>query len=998
MSKKLYLKKNVLKVLANGTRPYYCDTCPCQQPIPIGHYFADFVEYNWDNYMILNPADLFIGDWTPASEIFETQQYQYVYTLTPSWTPSAICVPQNRFYNGYIDYMQDYGVRNSMIYTTRELRQVDNNYVLDVPLYKQDKWWNGGFDTDNTSYGVQSIVSGNTAGEVIDNFNLSTMTVPLEFRKGMTSGLISTIIVNNVDNTFELKDFITVSSLNHYALSCENLEHPVIVTNVDDQNYIPLMNKSEASVQYYLARVYEGDQEGYIFSEKPATEWQTGNGYKYPILQNNILAGRDNVPISGKTYYFRYLSYGNEEYWRQVRKVGNKYFGYSLDDSRTIVEFPATGIVSAKLYDDEGKQIIVGTRINYGINAFTDDNYYGYPILYSSDGTITVDQYVNDWYNYPDQDPQEIKIEDENGHYFFTEYGINEGETEYIEDSNDYINWWYQVNFLKDYNTATYTATIDVVRLGYYYNDELSETSAIFSDPIPSTFVLTARVADWYDYQYIEQTQPTVHWDPINKQFFYYEGGETPDEGPVHPDFINLAFDLPIHDFNGNITGSKKLYVYKAPQWGVIESRSKNASWADYIVTGYSFDTVRVWNEINKNNNQEPNVEMPVSTGFYINKGYPNSETFYSVHSGANYWYVLSGNGNDEEIPLTGGCSLNPQKSIAVDDPNKPPYWFFNNDFDGNQSSRKWGWFSNTFSGKYIVFPEDYNVPSVPNIANRIGIVTPIYYDTFYGNVIKANYNEEGVIPQMYNRCKEMINAYSYSFASPFVKYVVSKYDYKSLDEYGYVDDDVELSALVSQDNLKQTSNTVDGYLYNNSHYNQWTDWGGSPKNNGTDYTIKKHQFQKMTTTEINNISWGSDAQRVPSDYGGNYLASMKGLYCQILTGFWLRREDDNYSGINNVTGIRKNGYFYQTLQFDTKYHFGYDLSNLQLLNDLLSSDTSICYTYNQTKTKIIPVQVKDYWAMMSANLQPTTKIKNADLDKLTCACQIRVISGVFSI
>ena len=1019
MSRKLYLKKNVLKVLANGTSPYYCQTCPCQQPIPTGHFFADYIEYNQHNYVntfapqwkVLN------GTWDTDDQILQTNQIEYVNSVIGSWTPSAICTPQSRFYNSYVSITNNYGVRYVLTYTTKQLTQTDNKYILNVPLYKEDKWWNGQYGNSNESNGQATIVSGNATSAVIDNYNLNTLTTQIEFGKSKSSGIISTLIVNNVDNSFRVGDLMTVSSLYNYSITSEdNMAFPVIPTEEVDQNYIPLDNKVEAAVQYYLVRTYEGDQEGYIFSPITPTSWKTGISYK--ILRDNMLAGRDNVPVANKTYYF--YNYGNINgsdwgYWRQIRKVGTKYYGYDTDDNRTIIQYPTTAIVSAKLSASDGRETApAGEKIDYGIWIYDQDGYEEYPIQFTnSDSQLSYDYRLTNWFNYPDQQPDGVMIDGYPRHqYFITSYGIDNGEEEQIPDTEDYIEWWYQVNFVQDYNSATSTATMDMFRLGYINGQS---QSAIISDPILTSMVLTARVEDWqqgeWDDQYVE---PPVHWDANNEQFFYYEGGESPAEGEVHPNFINLAFDLPAYDNVGNLTGTQRYYVYTAPQYGVLGNRGNSFMWDDFIASGNSFDTVKVWTEINKSNYQQPNKEMTINTGYYTYKGYPGIETFYPISSNANYWFVMSGDGygNTTQIPLTGGDSRNPQKCTAVDDPNRPPYWYFNSNFDGSQTSRKWGYFSDIFSGKYVYYPTNVDTPSVYNGTYQIGIVTPIYYDTFYGNVIKADYNQpvQFSYDSIYQKCKEMVNDYCYSFASPFVKYIATQYNYEAVDEHNNVVD-IDLSTLLTDQYIQKfytydddTGDIIDvtenifvaeqKALYQNNNKNQIATWGGNPKSSN-DYSIKTQKFVKMTQQEINNIVWTGENWKVDSAYAGNYLAAMKGLYCQILTGFWLRSYNDTGSNMKNATGIRKNGYFYQTLDFDTEYQFGYDLSNIQLLNDLLSADSSTCLTCN-SNGNLTTTTVSAYWASISAKVQPTTKISQTNMGDYWSGCQIRVISGVF--
>ena len=352
--------------------------------------------------------------------------------------------------------------------------------------------------------------------------------------------------------------------------------------------------------------------------------------------------------------------------------------------------------------------------------------------------------------------------------------------------------------------------------------------------------------------------------------------------------------------------------------------------------------------------------------------------------------------------PLTGGTLLDPQKSIAVDNPDRPPYWFF-----PYQT-----YHANILSGKYIIDPNNKVVP-----------IVPAYYDSYYGHAINYFSINDGISehwnedlapwdPNLtYYVAKDMINTYAYTQCNPFIKYVETEYHYTN-DALGdnYTDNPTvaQYFQLYKDPDYPFSGDIADsGFLWdpfwgtNNEQYS--AQWGSEGPNNDLNYRTRTQKFVKMTQAEIEDkvsVYGGENSSRSIDWDLSAALNLQTGIYCQILTGFWLRNKNDSRDtqSYNNVRGIRKSGVFYAVLDFDTEYKFGFDLSNASQLNDLLSSDSSTCFTYASNTYVNTSTTVSAYWAAMSANLQSSTRVQSTDFSKFYSYCYIRPISGVFSL
>ena len=990
------MKAGHLKVLAkDSTSPYFSINCPCQPQVLTGHYFADYVQYNMFSDINLEAYET--GD---KDSILETDQYSSVNNVNPNWKPSAVLYPQTRFYRSYVNWSNN-GV-DSLWYRTRQLTETESSFLLTIPLFKENRWWNKIHD-------YYSIVSGNSTSAVYDCYDLSTCVTTLEFSKNHSSGFISSIILNNFDNTFKVEDFITVSSLNPFAISATSY-YPAIDTNyITTINYVPVTKPCQTAVQYYLSRIFKGDQEGYVFTSAHPTDYYTSFGYY--LIGSNILAGADNVPVSGKEYYFYNYDYSSK--YIPIRKIDNRFFGYSTRNYKSVIEYPASSLQSAVLQYDDASQSIL--KITTGLMIVDEDQYY-YTLLSTFDGILsTADQRPIDnsylWTNYTGGPYNQEYIKcDLTGQFYY--FALIDSEQEYIDDITYY--WDQYVCFPKEYSTATSTAIIDVYKFGYYYDLEQSDWVYTSSFVAASTTIITAKIDTWpppgWDDEWdgeeeIEPPpQPQVQWDSELSCFYYIEGGGEFN----HPDYMNYSFVLTtgLDGFNRPI--STTFYVYKAPMWGVLQRTFYQNIWeTSFIVTGSN------WNDLHCLSCNQAVVirEMPISTGWWIPYGSQTYNYYLPCLSAQDYWYVpstyeLNNQQVTVELPLTGGDVRSPQKSVAADDPNRPPYWYFYvGDENFNIQKRRDSKYSEVGSGKYIVFPKGFGR------LGSIGLIVPIYYDTFYGNIIEpyGSYfldDSYGITEEYYYQAKEMVNNHSYdlnkNFVCPFINYVATRYHYDS-DDYNPTIQQFINPRYYRDWTPIETAQS--GYLFSEtlSVESQRATWGGgyhSDSGQGYDYQLITQKFVKMTQSEISDyLSYYNENQSYAIDPNlSTALPFIDGLYCQILTGFWIQQYNDYYNGpAYRVCGIRKHGYFNQLLQLDKEYHFGYDLSTVALLDNLLSADDSVCYTLNNSN-QIVSTTVADYWNNKIKNhLQPNTTISNMNYHDFYTLSHIRVISAHYT-
>lgn len=1022
------MKQGHGKVLAkNSTYPYFSVNCPCQQPILTGHWFIDYIEYNMDNQMQMNasywpyqhvdgPND---SSWDIAREILQTNEIAAMSSVNVSWKPSAVINPQYQFYDNSVPYHNSQG-SYSVYYRTGMLTETQNNFILPIKLFKENRWWN--------YYQYHSIVSGNSTSGIYDCYNLSTIMGELRLSKLQSSGFISSIIVNNCDNNFRTDNFITVNSLWQYSVSVNdnNTEIPTLTAFYSDDSeldYAPLNNKVEAGVNYYNSRIYKGDQEGYLFTMIDPTEYETGLGPQ--IVDRNMLAGSDNVPITGRVYYFHQYNYGDN--WLTLRKIDNKYYGYDLYDQKTIVQYPASAVQSTSLQWDDWSSSI--NRITTGLLVQVSARYlYDENLLSTADGVLRQEedgyfrpvltqqdqQQGQTWSNYTQQidgyDYYFIKLDNQSGQFY--EWDLyshrpypTETQTEVIQQEGydrtvtSTYTWQYYIIFPKQYDAATSACTANVYKFGECYEDLNYSTTYVTGFTAASTVILTARVRDYQDYQHghMQDPQPQVQFDNNISAFFYDQGGGIHN----HPLYTNYYFTLSTGLDYQQQPIYETFYVYQAPAWGVLTNAHNTMTFGNYIVTGNSLDTVNCWTVDDWAMGGEPDQQIPISTGYYGRCAGGRGEGFLAITSGQDYWYVISGIYDstvnkyvDYLLPLTGGDISHPQKTVAVDNPDRPPYWYFNDaDYNVDRQKRDTDYYTDIESCRYIPLTGE----SWGNYRS-IGIVVPIYYDTYYGNLVNFYHTQriDGILTEDQSRpvdtfwpiATRLITNHAYNstegFCCPFVKYN------ERHDKFNSGQNDPTITNFL---NGTPTVETTNYYLYDDHYPREFlSDWGGDkPRDDGTDYNydLAYQYFTKMTEQQIRDpfsytfgtIDWDLSA----------VLPFMDGLYCQILTGVWIRKKSDDD---RSICGIRKHGYFNQLLSFNTEYKFGYDLTNINDLDALLNNDTSICY--QRVNNTYVPRQVKDYWNDIKNTFNGT--ISQMNTSKFRTFSHIRVLSGHFNI
>lgn len=1018
------MKAGHMKVLAkDGEHPYFSVNCPCSQQPLTGKWFIDYFSYYPRNFVKLELYDFPRGDaWSEA--ITQTVSIDFMQSLNSDWKPSSITITQPHFYRAAVRGEHGLGNnRTELLYRTKELEISGNNFLFQQQMFKELNWW-----SDIEGYDF-NFVSGNSTSAIAYNYNLSTNCETFTIGQSMQSGIISSLIINNVDNTISNETFITGYPINQYALRApqgSSWSAPVLGDNYIGQ-YVPIANKSYANNQFYSSRVYKGSQYGYVFTRV------SPENYYYRLGQQLVndkcwICGDDDPPISGKTVYFKQV--GTDIYF--VRKIGDKYYSRYDYDNKTIVEVPSTDIVSGVIQYQQPAIV----KITTGLVAITEDNYYGQNLLSTTNGLLLqetngvlypLDQFAQSqmgerWSNYAYYVDGSLwgyttKINGQSGQYY-VEYPY---ARETIDDIEYY--WWYYVCFVKDYDNTTSTATLNVYKFGE------DETNNLYTSAfVASTSIITSRVWDWQDYQngYMQQSQPQVTWDS-QLSCFYYPSGNTAETHPTYCDLYVDVYHFASHTEGGSYDDTERFYIYKAPAWVGIYNISRDRILVEdqFIISGSNYNNLRVFKY---NNTDEELYQADVYQGWWTFYQDISNNNNHRVLSAADGWYIEglssmvigtaaqldyldydsileSGYIDQNRIsaainyyPLTGGTLLNPQNSIAVGQPDRPPYWYY-----------PYQMFIGTItSGKYFYDQYDQIVP-----------IVPAYYDTYYGHLIDSysiddyvtdkwnSYDQPYNPNSAYVKAKEMINNYAYSYCNPFIKYVETEYHYVN-DALGnnYTDNPTieQFFELYKDPDYPLTGDIVNTqYMFDRSWLDGWKmapDWGGNGPAGDLEYRTITQKFVKMTPAEINDpyIVAVSGIDYVDKDLSGA-LAMQQGVYCQILTGFWLRNDYDkrDSSSYNNVRGIRKSGVFYATLDFDTEYKFGYDLSNVGALNELLSNDDSICYQAN-SNGNTVSTTVSAYWAAMSAKLQPDTKVLSANFSKFMSYSYIRPISGTFGL
>ena len=1048
--KKLYLKGvGNLKVLAkDGLNPYYGTiSCPCNDEPLTGKWFIDYYEYypqTKTEFEIYNFPQQF-------NSILQTDDIQGMQSgsVGGDWKPSALLFNQDYYWIQNI-----YDASNSILrLRTREVEVSGNNFILNQPMYKQYAYWSYPQDADYCM-----MVSGDSSSGVAFNYNLSTICQDIVFSISMQNGLISSFIINNVDNNVVGGELVTSNSIIQYSLQAqEGNNYPIL-----KEQYIPMSDKLSAINQYYLERKYKGTQYGYVFTSNLPTDYSWEEGIN--LVDNmRTIGGDDNIPTPGKTIYLEEGSiHGSLDWHFVVKQSNNKFYRVNWDNYRTLIEIPSSHFVSAAyndpptelydstrfiesgyFYDQYSNQYISGLvrdvfsatvqydqpqviQILTGMWALNPNSYRysNYPseeeLHITSTGILINDNNILDQWNNQKSDPNLnyndlLHIYDQNNASVTGQYIIMAGWAWFHDDyweSNNNIEWQYYLGFVKDYDSNTSSILMDIYKFGEDYNDY---------SYISSYFGLSSIEANVFGYNEAESEYniPT-YWNSVQKHF--YNGYQGTDDNN-HPDYTNWYFEVPQLTGVQQQTGMVRFNIFTAPKWGAMRQLDHDYYWLDdnCIVTGDSYNSLRVWyihdGEAPEDMWQEENISSLYWTYTWRDgvghdiKFVSNSGAYWVVNDTYSYvsgtqqqlayidsdTIVESGFIDEDQIyisatlnyyPLTGGTFINCQKSIAVDDPNRPPYWFFHN----NQKETP----SDIFSGR--CFKDYYD-------NYKTCIIVPIYYDSVYGHKINT-YSTQNWLPSnyaailepyrrdpSYYNAKYMINDVSYEKCNPFIDYIRTEYRYSDAQE------DPTIQYFFNHFTSAATNNE---HLFKyrwDWNSNSWGAW-----NTPEDYSIKTFMFKKMTSSQIQD--WydfsvlsepAAEVNNIDlSKYGyGTYsYNNLTNLNCQIITGFWIKRAED---GDDSNCGIRKYGFFNQTLDFDTEYTFGYSLSSVSELDDLLNSDTSVCYM--KVNNALVATHVNDYWNNYIKNtIQSNSQITEANFNAFQSFAAIRVINGNYTL
>lgn len=1030
MNKTIHINPGHAKVLAkNGTAPYFSVNCPCQESTLTGKWFVDIFEYYPKSYLKLDSAELPYGQ----EPVIQSPQTVEIQSAFQNYRPSGIPILQPYFYQAAI--RSTYGIddpRLGLQYRTRELTISGNSLVYNQELYKGFGEWT--YPEDN---GDTFLISGNTNSDTtssfVFNYKLSTTTTPISIIPTHGSGFLSSFILNNTDNNFTQDVFFEASSLiqfatkNDFSSDLSSYNYPILTAYYEKdgedryKEYVPVSGKQYTDTQLYISRIFKGSQEGYLFSNtEPSLFFDTDlYGLLYDSHRAPIIGSEDYQPLTGRTFYFTY-QYGQ---WNYIVKKDNRYYHYSTYDNKTILEVPSSyfvsgttneppdiplpdqviesGIISPNILTANLKNVYQVTltynqpqiiKVTSGLWGFDQNEYMSQEALSTiSDGVIAYSE-LYDWYNHqttPGQDwddsvliinpttnlPQTGQCMLVGTEYWFPD---DAQESYYDEDTGitTYYYWFYSLCFFRDYNTVTSTATMQMYKFGY--NSNTGEYITGYFDT-PKTVVMTVSG----DNQQTGEYDKNTNWDSMNEFFCYIQGST---QG-YHPAYQDLYFQMNewVTQFP-KTSGMVRYYIYKAPKWCALENVNGNFFNVsrNYIVTGNNYNSLRAYD---LNNDYE---EMTVLTSWWTSVDSDGSYNNALVQDNGDYWQVIDAY-NHKIIPLTGGTYFNPEKSIAVDNPDRPPYWWY--PFKNSSSD--------IMSGRY--FLDDSGEPM---------ILLPIYYDSQFGHIVNTLYADnwipydQAAILEPYRRnpayflAKDMINKHCYQFLNPLFRYeVIKRYYYNkqgeqyqnpTVNQYftpDFIEEGHQISGQIVQS----------GYLYDPVHWSYGTQqntvqWGGYGSDADIDYrqikyTTATHRFVIPTPAQIADLNLNEQTYIDLNDLVNFGLYGS--IYCQVLTGFWIRTKEDKN---DQRTGIRKHGFVHVNMTPGYEYKFGYDLSNISQLNNQLSQDTSICYS--RSGSNLIQMQVKDYWALVSASLQPTSNIKNFTISNFHSISYVRPISG----
>lgn len=296
-------------------------------------------------------------------------------------------------------------------------------------------------------------------------------------------------------------------------------------------------------------------------------------------------------------------------------------------------------------------------------------------------------------------------------------------------------------------------------------------------------------------------------------------------------------------------------------------------------------------------------VEVLTGNGFYTCKDGSFYEVKYNSTSG---WYFITYNSSPENYTyiLSGGTSTEP-----------PPYNYTEDDVFYKVGQANWWRRKND---------------------DNIHLLIDAYYDIRFGDLINIYSPAPYYGRENYDANRAFFNAkYNHKNMSPLVKYDTVRRE--------WIADRIDVSTTTIASFL--TSRNLDDIVTNSNFINGYSNIDnpaavqfGLDEGYNNNISITTFRFSKPTAEEIQS-KW--------NDYYNNSMSSVLddlcGVYCQILTGVFIKPNSDSPKNIYNRNmqyQFRANGTFYQTLQFGKEYYFcPYFLQSGDVIDVLATQD-----------------------------------------------------------
>ena len=278
-------------------------------------------------------------------------------------------------------------------------------------------------------------------------------------------------------------------------------------------------------------------------------------------------------------------------------------------------------------------------------------------------------------------------------------------------------------------------------------------------------------------------------------------------------------------------------------------------------------------------------VEVLTGNGFYTCKGGYFYELKYNSTSG---WYFITDIDSPENYTyvLSGGTSTEP-----------PPYNYTeNDDFYKVGQANWWRWKND----------------------DEIHLLIDAYYDIRFGDLINIYSPASYYGSENYDANRTFFNAkYNHKNMSPLVKWDTIRREWFSEAENDPTTTIVSFLTSNNLDDIVTNSNFINGYSnIDNPAAVQF----GLDEGYNNSISITTFRFNKPTAQEIQS-NWND----YYNDSMSSVLDDLCGVYCQILTGVFVKPNSESPKNIYNRNmqyQFRANGTFYQTLQFGKEYYF----------------------------------------------------------------------------